>query len=306
MKTLIGTITVLKDKEGNVKIPRTTATAVQLNSGEDVEAYLSRVYNTEQIDQMFANLSLNGEVTLASYASKEYVDDAIGNHSHSYNNLTDLPEILTIEEAVSKDFLQEELNKLPVLDNVEIISLLNDKVDVIEGKGLSENDFSNEYKAIIDRYEEDLKPVAFSGSYEDLIDKPNIDVSKAYVDGMFSLCARVNHKHEEYLSYLPSHAHSDLYYDKTEIDKKLMKVQFDIAAPYSTLKTNDKTIIGAINEIYDNRLTTASVNSNEVQLTSLTTSDTDVLTGINEKFDMMEKEIESLKARVKELESLLK
>lgn len=44
------------------------------------------------------------------------------------------------------------------------------KVDAIDGKGLSTNDFTNEYKNKID----DLSTVATTGSYKDLKDKPEI------------------------------------------------------------------------------------------------------------------------------------
>ena len=49
-------------------------------------------------------------------------------------------------------------------------SSLDNKVDKINGKGLSTNDFSNSYKNIIDG----LSDVASSGSYTDLTNKPDI------------------------------------------------------------------------------------------------------------------------------------
>lgn len=49
---------------------------------------------------------------------------------------------------------------------------ISHKVDSIEGKGLSTNDFTNEYKSKIDK----LSVVAESGSYNDLKDKPEIPV----------------------------------------------------------------------------------------------------------------------------------
>ena len=117
MKTLQGTITVLKDKEGNIKIPRTTASAVQFVSGKTLESAIQDIYSKSEIDTMFANLTLNGEVILGTYAAKEYVDNAIETHAHSYNELTDKPEVLPIEEAVSKEYLELQLKNLHILDS---------------------------------------------------------------------------------------------------------------------------------------------------------------------------------------------
>lgn len=57
MKTLQGTLTVLKDKEGNIKIPRTTASAVQFVSGKTLESTIEDMYSKSEIDTMFANLT---------------------------------------------------------------------------------------------------------------------------------------------------------------------------------------------------------------------------------------------------------
>lgn len=48
---------------------------------------------------------------------------------------------------------------------------LDNKVDKVNGKALSTNDYDNVAKTKVDN----LKNVALSGSYNDLIDQPNID-----------------------------------------------------------------------------------------------------------------------------------
>ena len=304
MKTLQGTLTVLKDKEGNIKIPRTTASAVQFISGKTLETAIEDMYSKSEIDTMFANLTLNGEVTLGSYASKEYVSEAIQNHTHSYNDLKDKPDILSIDVAVSKEYLKRQLDDLPFLESSEILRNLNMKVDVIEGKGLSTYDFDDEYKDMIDKLKENLKDVALTGSYNDLKDTPLVDVTKSYVDAMLSMRAPLNHEHEQYLTYLPTHAHSDLYYTKSEVDKKVSFYSFKVEDMYEELLTEDKTIIGAINEIYTGRLTTDNV----AELSNLTFEDTTapVISAVNEKMDYMQNKIDALEARIRELESLLK
>ena len=55
---------------------------------------------------------------------------------------------------------------------------LDNKVDKINGKGLSTNDYDNVTKAKIDS----LKTVAFSGSYNDLTNKPEISGSGEIID----------------------------------------------------------------------------------------------------------------------------
>ena len=304
MKTLQGTITVLKDKEGNIKIPRTTASAVQFVSGKTLESAIQDIYSKSEIDTMFANLTLNGEVILGTYAAKEYVDNAIETHTHSYNELTDKPEVLPIEEAVSKEYLELQLKNLPILDSSEIIRLLNMKVDVIEGKGLSTFDFDEEYKGLMDKYKDELKAIAFTGSYNDLVDAPLVDVTKSYVDALVKMRAPLNHEHEQYLTFLPTHAHSDLYYLKSDIDKLIEFNKFRPEVQYDELLTEDKTIIGAINEIFTVRLTADNV----VELGNLEFAEpsSTEITALNEKVEYMENKIDSLEQRVRELEALLK
>ena len=306
VKTLQGTITVLKDKEGNIKIPRTTANAVQLVSGESIETVISNIYTKSEVDKMIASLTLNGEITLGSYASKELVEEMINAHTYSYNDLLDKPELLDVNEAVTKDYLQEELAKLPILDNDEIISQLNTKVNIEAGKDLSTNDFSDEYKAQLDDYKETLKPIAFSGSYNDLSDTPLVDVNKSYVDALVSMRAPLVHEHTQYLSTLPAHNHDDLYYSKSEVDKAIEGSAFYIEDVYQELKTDDKTIIGAINELYDKRISTTAIGEADIESLQVDSLSSPVLSGITDNFDYMQQKIDALEARVRELEDLLK
>ena len=85
---------------------------------------------------------------------------------------------------------------------------LDNKVDKVNGKGLSTNEYDNVSKAKVDT----LKDVAFSGSYNDLTDKPTFDnvddelnansnnpVSNSVITSALANKANTNHTHNEYL-----------------------------------------------------------------------------------------------------------
>ena len=91
---------------------------------------------------------------------------------------------------------------------------LDIKVDKENGKGLSTNDFTNNYKSTMDS----LKTVATTGSYTDLTDKPSIpsasssnpsaDTSSGAV-GTGTTWARADHKHPKSSIYAESsHTHT--------------------------------------------------------------------------------------------------
>ena len=91
---------------------------------------------------------------------------------------------------------------------------LDTKVDKENGKGLSSNDFTNNYKSTMDS----LKTVATTGSYTDLTDKPSIpsasssnpsaDTSSGAV-GTGTTWARADHKHPKSSIYAESsHTHT--------------------------------------------------------------------------------------------------
>lgn len=111
---------------------------------------------------------------------------------------------------------------------------LDNKVDKVQGKGLSTNDYDNIAKTKVDN----LKNVATTGSYNDLIDKPTIQaeididntldansnnpVTNSAIVAEFSNKANVNHTHsfdfgfdqetkEIYLEF--DNEWSDGYYD---------------------------------------------------------------------------------------------
>lgn len=78
--------------------------------------------------------------------------------------------------------------------NDKITNLSTNKVDKIDGKVLSTNDFTTEEKTKLSK----LK---------------NADVTKSYVDTELGKKANNNHEHSEYLTSIPAHRH-----DASEID----------------------------------------------------------------------------------------
>lgn len=67
------------------------------------------------------------------------------------------------------------------MQNKAIYDALNNKVDKVNGKGLSTNDYTNTEKDKLNS----IKTVATTGDYNDLINKPviqNIDLSNLDVD----------------------------------------------------------------------------------------------------------------------------
>lgn len=100
------------------------------------------------------------------------------------------------------------LNKLETTIGIVVEDLfyldeeLENKVDKVDGKTLSTNDFTNSYKEKL----EGLK---------------NADVNKEYVDSELTKKANKEHTHSEYLTEIPEHEH-DLsnYYNKQETYNK--------------------------------------------------------------------------------------
>lgn len=89
------------------------------------------------------------------------------------------PEVIKIVEWLEEYFFSKvnivtsfsnQLSNTKVPTEKLVKNSLDNKVDKINGKGLSTNDYDNVSKAKVDT----LKDVAFSGSYNDLINKPTI------------------------------------------------------------------------------------------------------------------------------------
>lgn len=89
------------------------------------------------------------------------------------------PEVIKIVEWLEEYFFSKvnivtsfsnQLSNTKVPTEKLVKNSLDNKVDKINGKGLSTNDYDNVSKAKVDT----LKDVAFSGSYNDLTNKPTI------------------------------------------------------------------------------------------------------------------------------------
>lgn len=97
------------------------------------------------------------------------------------------PEVIKIVEWLEEYFFSKvnivtsfsnQLSNTKVPTEKLVKNSLDNKVDKINGKGLSTNDYDNVSKAKVDT----LKDVAFSGSYDDLINKPEISSSGEIVN----------------------------------------------------------------------------------------------------------------------------
>lgn len=147
--------------------------------------------------------------------------------SNSYNGLTDKPSIdgHELHSGCSAD-------ELGLYDKLSVDGLLDNKVDKVEGKDLSDNNFTNALKEKLDGIEEGAKvnvqadwnetddtkdsfvknkPVLFSGDYNDLANKP-VNLSDFNNDSKFVTDLADNLKNY----YLKTET-----YTQSEIDSKI-------------------------------------------------------------------------------------
>lgn len=123
----------------------------------DTEVRIDKTYSSSKINELITQAQLSGsEVDLSGYAKTEDIpdvsnfvekEDGKGLFSGSYNDLTDQPEIPSIDDLVSEESLNTTLADYAKTENLPDVSNFVEKE---EGKGL------------------------FSGSYNDLTDQPEI------------------------------------------------------------------------------------------------------------------------------------
>lgn len=117
----------------------------------------------------------------------------------------------------SKSEIGHNHNTIYYLKN-EIDELLNEKVDIVVGKQLSTNDFTNALKEKLDG----LSDGTFSGSYTDLTDVPT--------------------------TFTPStHNHNDLYYTEAEVTSLLLNKQNILISGINIKTINSTSILGSGN-----------------------------------------------------------
>ena len=151
-------------------------------------------------------------------------------HTHS-QYLTSVPsEYVTETELNAKEYLTEHQD-------------ISGKVDKVKGKGLSTNDLTTELKSKYDTAYTHSQSAHFSGSYNDLTDKPtipsttNLATKTELTNGLATKSDKV-HTHDQYLT-----EHQDLsdYALKTEIPSVPTKV---------SQLTNDKGYLTSVPSEY--------------------------------------------------------
>lgn len=110
---------------------------------------------------------------------------------------------------------------------------LNEKVDKVSGKGLSTNDYTNEEKNKLSN----LSTVATSGNYNDLTNKPSIPTKTSQLTNDSSFAS------ESYVTDAINNAQLGGG-DGSSVDLSAYQTKSD-----TTLTTDSKTIVGAINEL---------------------------------------------------------
>ena len=220
---------------------------------------------------------------LSPYAKLDTVSNLISDLSlnkadkdHTHEEYTTVAEVTTIIDDRIGNFDPDILDI--DLSNYATKTELNNKVDKITGKGLSTNDFTNEYKTKLDSLEplpetieaskitgitasmvSGLARVSRTGSYSDLLDKPEIlteDEIKVLI------------------------AQAQLGGDGSSIDLSAFQTKTS-----NELNTTSKTIVGAINELKN-----LLANSTDIE-------------DINHRLDQIQSAVDSLQANRTELES---
>jgi len=126
---ITGRVTVLRDVDGNVKFPRTVASAVHMVDGTSLEDAIGDVL----ADKSTENLATKAELALK--ADITAVPTSLSQLSNDMGYIDSIPdEYITETELENKGYLTEHQD-------------ISGKVDKEEGKGLSTNDYTNDDKA---------------------------------------------------------------------------------------------------------------------------------------------------------------
>ena len=150
--------------------------------------------------------------------------------------------------------------------NDRITSLNNNKVDKVEGKGLSTNDFTTEEKTKLSK----LK---------------NADVTKSYVDTELGKKANNSHEHSEYLTSIPAHRHdaseidnlpTPAIYENFDLNRYYTKKEIDLKYDEIIRFVNDGKALIA-NAINDMGISTNYTDTFEVMANNIRTIPSDMI-----------------------------
>lgn len=128
------------------------------------------------------------------------------------------------KELSSNDFTDEYLNLIEThQENINDLSV--NKVDKVDGKELSSNDFTNYYKNFLDGFDGNIE--AFLEDHKEEIealitsDVLAAKADKSYVDTELTKKSNTGHKHTKSDITDFAHNHDDRYYTENEIDNQL-------------------------------------------------------------------------------------
>ena len=246
----------------------------------DKEADLEAYYTKDQVDALIP--SLNGYAKVEDIPT-DYVKAAdlegYSKFSGSYNDLTDKPEIPSIDGLASEEFVRTEIGKIELPETDLTGYYTKEEVDT---------KFENIEHPTVDLSEYAKKDELFSGNYEDLTNKPVIP--EAYDDseirGLIDGKADAEHTHN-YLTEIPEEyitttelqeaingieiPEIDLsgYYTKTEVDTKLeaadipFKIDKFVKKAFGGFAVGDNLNGLTVADLFAKLLELSEVNPNE-------------------------------------------
>lgn len=163
---------------------------------------------------------------------------------------TKVSELTNDRTYATETYVQNKIAEAQVGGSVDLSSYalkvdLNEKVDKVSGKGLSTNDYTTAEKNKL----ANLSTVATSGSYNDLTNKPSIPTKTSQLTNDSSFAS------ESYVTNAINNAQLGGG-SGSSVDLSVYQTKSD-----TTLTTDAKTIVGAINELETTKIEAKDYNS---------------------------------------------
>ena len=287
----------LQNKEKTINLyPTTKSTIVIMKDGTNVEGKINKIekninekanvnhrHDVSEID----NLIINENVDLGNYYNKPQIENKLkgkADVSHVHTDINENIDRISSEMIKIGDYIGDIENIEPNLD--EKINVINQKIEEL-----------NENKSDLNH----------SHSYNDLTNKPNIPVNisqltndtdfinKQYVDDKFSNVQTIKGDKGEKgdpFTYEDFTSEQLLSLKGEKGDRGEQGIQgndgtFNPNTSFSNLETNNKTIIGAINEVFTSA-------SNGKKLIAQAITGKGVETSIEDSFYVLANKIEQI------------
>ena len=287
----------LQNKEKTINLyPTTKSTIVIMKDGTNVEGKINKIekninekanvnhrHDVSEID----NLIINENVDLGNYYNKPQIENKLkekADVSHVHTDINENIDRISSEMIKIGDYIGDIENIEPNLD--EKINVINQKIEEL-----------NENKSNLNH----------SHSYNDLTNKPNIPVNisqltndtdfinKQYVDDKFSNVQSIKGDKGEKgdpFTYDDFTLEQLLSLKGEKGDRGEQGIQgndgtFNPNTSFSNLETNNKTIIGAINEVFTN-----ASNGKELIATAITGKG--VASSIEDSFNVLANKIKQI------------